>query len=239
MRMRRRAILALVYSKRDLLRGRVWEPTSRNIQESRDSMRISILSGSFRLAREVLLPKGVLEFITARSLSRYFVCFVLELSWRPFQFYAIFFQLKVHLVRIPSRLTATIGRKGQRNDFLDWRKKARSKASFGSRIRFVSSKHSPENGQFDKLQKFARVDDSTDIFCRDKQKIISDITLYYIYDQRGYFLSITFLEWTYYWRRWYFRLINMIGKILLKSWRLWLNKYSDKSISQTISCRTF
>lgn len=72
MRMRRRAILALVYSKRDLLRGRVWKPTSRNIQESRDSMRISILSGSFRLARGVLSPKGVLEFITAlaRPLSR-------------------------------------------------------------------------------------------------------------------------------------------------------------------------
>lgn len=77
MRLQWHAIFASVYSKQDTLWRRVWEPISRNIQELRDSTRISILLGSFRSVRRGLSRRKVPGIhYRVRSL----ICFVLELA---------------------------------------------------------------------------------------------------------------------------------------------------------------
>lgn len=141
MRIQRHAIFASVYSKQDILWGRDWDPTSRNIQELRDSTRISILLGSFRSVRRGLFRQKV-PGIHYRVL----VCFVLELAsatlsisrccllkLKPVSFA---FHRDLQL-RSTKKADVAISR-------IDGKKRAKSETSFGLYTCFVSRGDSPE-----------------------------------------------------------------------------------------------
>lgn len=98
--MQRRAILATVYSKRDTTSRKSLTPTSRNIQESRDSAGISILLESFRSAREARGSGRERGVFSLRKVSGIHYCarsrLVSSSSQQLFQFHAAFFCFKAH-----------------------------------------------------------------------------------------------------------------------------------------------
>lgn len=139
--MQRHAIFASVYSKQDILRGRVWEPTSQNIQESRDSTRISILLGSSRSARQGLSRRKMPGIhYRVRSLARSLVCFVLELAGATLSISRCCF-LKLKPVSFAFHRDLQL-RSAEKTDVaisrIDEKRRAKSETSFALYTRFVS-----------------------------------------------------------------------------------------------------